>query len=154
MRQSDLERIRKNRDQVSDSYAKLGQFIYKCLYSREYGVFEDAAALGKKYQDILVELLGNADIAGMLQKDLDQKMNGVFTRLKADFPYFSTREQLVFCYTTVGFPNWLIWKLAGLSSENAVCIMKTRMRQEINSHYSPWRDEYLFLLSYKRLPNW
>ena len=154
MKTINLERIRKNRDQVSDSFANLGIFLFKCLYSKMYGHYRNASELGKKYQDIVVEFLGNPEVAGLLQRELDRRMDSVFSRFKADFPFFSPEERLVFCYTAVGFPNWLIWQLAHLSSENAVCIMKTRMRQEINAHYSPWREEYLLLLSYKRLPIW
>lgn len=103
----------------------------------------------QKCLEKLRELLGGPEKPGLLQEKMNQVMDGVLDRLKADFPKLRHQELLIFTYAAAGLTNDLSARLAGLSSARAVSVLKCRLRERIRLSGSPYTEEYLVLLPLK-----
>lgn len=103
----------------------------------------------KKLNQLIQRTLGGPDGPGMLQQMQNAKMDRILDRLREDMPDIKREELLVFSYTIAGFNNTLSYHLAGLSCENAVSTMRTRLRSRIILLKTPYKAEYLALLPEK-----
>ena len=103
----------------------------------------------KKCMETLREMLGGPEGPGLLQQRINEVMDGILDRLQADFPDLHTVELLVFSYSMAGFTNNLSARLAGLRRDNAVSVIRNRLRSRIRRSGSPYMEEYLTLLPHK-----
>ncbi len=94
----------------------------------------------------LRELLGGPDGPGLLQKKMNEEMDGIMDRLQADFPKLKQEELLVFSHSVAGLTNDLSARLANLSCSIAVSVIRNRLRGQIRTSSSPNAAEYLALL--------
>ena len=147
MRKRELKRILRTRFLVHDAYMYLAAFAAECIFDKENLHFTDEASLRQKYWENLVDQLGSAGRWGQLQRDQEKHCRKLLSRLKADFPRFGKERILVFSHAVAGIPDNLTMRLAGLSSENAVRVMRAHIKDDILGHDSPWREEYLAMLS-------
>lgn len=95
------------------------------------------------------QILGGPDGPGLLQQRINEEMDGILDRLQADFPKLQTEELLVYSYSMAGFTNNLSARLAGLRRDNAVSVIRNRLRTRIRLSGSPYMEEYLTLLPNK-----
>ena len=98
---------------------------------------------------LIVSLLGSPQEDGWLQNWINQEMDNVLDRLQEDLPDLTREERLIFSYSAAGFSNNLSSRLAGLSSDNATSVLRTRLKKEIRRLRSENKEEYLSLLPTK-----
>ena len=95
------------------------------------------------------QILGGPEGPGLLQQRINEEMDGILDRLQADFPSLQPEEILVYSYSMAGFTNNLSARLAGLRRDNAVSVIRNRLRTRICRSGSPHMEEYLTLLPHK-----
>ena len=103
----------------------------------------------RKLDSLIQNLLGGPDGLGWLQAVQNKTMDGILDRLRGDMPDIRREELLIFSYSAAGFNNTLSCHLAGLSCENAVSTMRSRLRNRIILLKTPYKAEYLALLPEK-----
>ena len=103
----------------------------------------------ERSRDLCQRLLGGPDREGLLQLKMDGTMNHILCRLKSELPRITHEQVLVFSYTAAGFPNRLSAFLAGLPSENAVSVIRNRLRRQILLSHAPGKADYLEVLDNK-----
>lgn len=148
---SPLVNVRKQqRDSIYSETRLITLLLTEWYFQEEMKLNE--AIRQKRTRELTQTLLGGEDGWGLLQARIEHDMDGILSRLKKDFPRMSTRDILIFSYTMAGLSNSLICHLTGLSCNNAVSVVKSRMRFQIKSSRSPYKFEYLAMLTPKRLP--
>ena len=103
----------------------------------------------QKCLEKLRELLGGPEGPGLLQKRMNQEMDGILDRLKDEFPDLRWKELLIFSHSAAGFTNDLSARLAGLRSPVSVSVVRSRLRERIGISGSPNAQTYLALLPRK-----
>ena len=146
MTQIERERIDRQRHAMYREYRLLAKFLSKRFRDIDSGELHLSGGIRQLYQKELEALFGTSTRWGKLQQDLNERQGGILKDLKKDFPYFTGTQIQVFSYLASGLPFFLIANLAGLSSENSVYVMKTKMRERITGTSCPRREEYLKLL--------
>ena len=132
--------------EVRTKYSKLASFLTSRIKDINAGELILPEGLEELYNRELVKEYGSSTKKGRLQEELDACFDGVLTSLKKDFPYFTGQQIQVFSLLAAGFPYYLVAKLSGLSSVNAVWVMKTKMKETFTTTYSSRREEYLIML--------
>lgn len=117
-------------------------------------IFEEEMQFTEEYRrermkKMIQSLLGSVEEDGWLQEWMNFKMDNILLRLQEEMKGLTAEEKLVYCYSAAGFSNKLSAVLAGLSSDNAASVIKTRLRQDINKLKSDNKEEYLSLLPRK-----
>ena len=142
LRTRKLQRVALHREMAGLAY-----FITELyrIEDRQYKENERNRQLDKLIQN----LLGGPDGLGWLQAVQNKTMDGILDRLREDMPDIRREELLIFSYSAAGFNNTLSYHLAGLSCENAVSTLRTRLRDRIILLKTPYKAEYLALLPEK-----
>ena len=135
------------RRQIHQELACLAVFVSELKYQEETGMGLETRE--RRSQELLCRMLGSMEGPGELQRRLNSSMNNILVRLTEDYPKLSWQEVLVFSYTVAGLPNELIRHMAQLSCNNAVSVMKSRLRSMITYSRSQNKEEYLSLLHTK-----
>lgn len=146
MTQIERERIDRQRYAMHKEYRLLANFLSKRFRDIDSGELHLSGGIRQLYRKELEALFGTSTRWGKLQQDLNERQGGILKDLKKDFPYFTGTQIQVFSYLASELPFFLIANLAGLSSENSVYVMKTKMREMITGTACPRREEYLKLL--------
>ena len=131
---------------MRQEYHLLAIFLSKRFRDMDSGELFISEGMRELYRKELEALFGTSTRWGKLQLELNERQGGILKDLKKDFPYFTGTQIQVFSYLASGLPFFLIANLAGLSSENSVYVMKTKMRERITGTSCPRREEYLKLL--------
>lgn len=146
MTQIERKRIDRQRHAMHREYGLLAKFLSKIFRDIDSGELQLSEGMRELYRKELEALFGTSTRWGKLQQDLNECQGGILKDLKKDFPYFTGTQIQVFSYLASGLPFFLIANLAGLSSENSVYVMKTKMKETITGTACPRRDEYLMML--------
>ena len=99
------------------------------------------------YKSELKSEFGNSNFKGDLQYELNRELDGVLSRLKKDFPYFSKEDFAIFCYSAAGFQDYLIARFANISSPKRVSARRAQLRELLKQSDREWREIYLAMLS-------
>ena len=99
------------------------------------------------YKSELKSEFGNSNFKGDLQYELNRELDGVLSRLKKDFPYFSKEDFAIFCYNAAGFQDYLIARFANISSPKRVSARRAQLRELLKQSDREWREIYLAMLS-------
>ena len=148
MNTEEKKRVLRIRRELFGEFCYLGVFVAELYYQKglHHLSAEMREARARKFVQVL---LGGPDGLGVLQYVLEARTGGILRSLKEDFPVLSGRALLVFSYTAAGLPNRLVRHLADVSCENAVSVIRTRLRNRIESSHAARKAEYLELLSKK-----
>ena len=146
MTQYERARFDLNRSQLRTKYHQLAVFLSNRIKDISAGELRIPSGLAQAYRKEIVKKYGSATKSGKLQEEINKKFGGILDDLKKDFPYFTKQQIQVFSLLAAGFPYYLVAKLSGLSSVNAVWVMKTKMKETFTTTYSSRREEYLIML--------
>ena len=97
-------------------YEYAGKFLTKLLKDYEMHFIFFSQNREEFYKSEFKSEFGNSTFKGDLQYELDRELDGVLTRLKKDYPYFSKEDIAIFCYSAAGFQDYLIARFANISS--------------------------------------
>lgn len=155
----DLKKRLDQRAQIEQELACLAPFLSEWFWQndemKEAKPYQDREFLRHRWEKGRYRLLGGPEFGyGELQKKMDQEMDGILQRLRADMPYLTDREFYAYTYFVAGFDNALVAHLAGISSAKAASALKSWLKGEFLKLNSPYKFEYLALLPPKQLPNW
>ena len=128
------------------TYSLYGNAISKVLHDIESGILVLPQGKSIFYNDAVVRRLGNTQRKGQLQKDLDSRFDNILRRLRMEFPGFTKRQLRLFSYIAADLPDYLIYKLLHLPSEDMVYQMKKKMLAKIMYTACKYRDEYIAML--------
>ncbi|MBO4634461.1 MAG: hypothetical protein J5669_03725 [Bacteroidales bacterium] len=101
--------------------------------------------LDAQYLELVGALMGGPQGPGLLQLMIEQSMDHLLSRLRADLPYLKPREVLIFSYSVAGFSNALAGNLLGISTVHAA-VLKTRLKHAIQACHSPRKALFLSML--------
>ena len=143
-----IEEIRR---QYLTLYREQFRDISRLLSERNFSLTRTHApeVLSERVDRMLAERLsGGAKGLGEIPDSLNAHFAHVLAHLAEDFPDLSPVDYRLFCYLSVGFPSEQIWELLGMKNKNVLYLRKNRLLLRIRFHPSPWREEYLRLLSH------
>ena len=128
-------------------YENTGKILTKFLKDKDAQILTVSRNGEDYYNKDFKRQFGNSSSKGYLQYELDRKLSGVLTRLKKDFPYFSTADIAIFCYSAAGFQDYLIARFANISSSKRVSARRTQLMELLKQSDREWREIYLAMLS-------
>lgn len=128
-------------------YEYAGKFLTKLLKDYEMHFIFFSQNREEFYKSELKSEFGSSTFKGDLQYELDRELDGVLTRLKKDFPYFSKEDIAIFCYSAAGFQDFLIARFANISSPKRVSARRAQLREILKQSDREWREIYLAMLS-------
>lgn len=102
----------------------------------------------KEVKSIVEGLRGDKKTQRGLEAMLDQTMDNVMTRLRAEFPSWKEDDFLLFCFTAAGFSSTTISALMG-KEKSVVYNRVWRLKGRISSSDSPQKDFFLSALEKK-----
>lgn len=102
----------------------------------------------KEVKSIIEGLRSDRKTQKGLENMLDQTMDGVMSRLRAEFPFWKEEDFLLFCFTAAGFSSTTISAL--MSKEKSVIYNRVwRLKGRISSSDSPQKEFFLSALEKK-----
>lgn len=128
-------------------YEYAGKFLTKLLKDYEMHFIFFSQNREEFYKSELKSEFGNSNFRGDLQYELNRELDGVLSRLKKDFPYFSKEDFAIFCYSAAGFQDYLIARFANISSPKRVSARRAQLRELLKRSDREWREIYLAMLS-------
>ena len=128
-------------------YEYAGKFLSKLLKDYEMHFIFFSQNREEFYKSELKSEFGNSNFKGDLQYELNRELDGVLSRLKKDFPYFSKEDFAIFCYSAAGFQDYLIARFANISSPKRVSARRAQLRELLKRSDREWREIYLAMLS-------
>lgn len=128
-------------------YEYVGKILTKFLKDKDANILIVSRNGEEYYDKDFKRHFGNSNFKGDLQYELDRKLDGVLTRLKKDFPYFSKEDIAIFCYSAAGFQDFLIARFANISSPKRVSARRAQLREILKQSDREWREIYLAMLS-------
>ena len=102
----------------------------------------------KEVKSIVEGLRGDKKVQRGLENMLDQTMDNVMTRLRADFPSWKEDDFLLFSFTAAGFSSTTISALMG-KEKSVVYNRVWRLKGRISASGSPQKDFFLSALEKK-----
>lgn len=132
---------------IRTKYEYTGKILTKFLKDKDASILTVSRNCEEYYNNDFKRQFGNSSSKGQLQYELDRKVDGVLTRLKKDFPYFSKEDIAVFCYSAAGFPDYLTARFANISSPKRVSARRIQLRELLKTSDREWREIYLAMLS-------
>lgn len=102
----------------------------------------------KEVKSIVEGLRGDKKVQKGLENMLDQTMDGVMDRLRADFPSWKEDDFLLFSFTAAGFSSTTISALMG-KEKSVVYNRVWRLKGRISSSDSPQKEFFLSALEKK-----
>ena len=96
----------------------------------------------KKVVSLINELKKDIENTSRFDKTLDSELNGMMTNLRAEFPRLNQRYYVLFGYLALGFKSPIIAHFMGCS-ENAVRIIKNRLKSTIKNSDAEHKDDFL-----------
>jgi len=148
MKKDEKTRIQRARGDLYAKFRYLGAYLAEQYFQKNLHHLSPEM-LEERNRRITELILGGPDGFGILQYVLDAETNGLLSALSEDFPYLKKKVLLIFSYSAAGFSNELSAHLTGLSGQNAVAVIKCRLRDVIQTHASPRREAYLAMLPKK-----
>ncbi len=110
---------------TSDGYRDSHKVVYEKVREMIGDITGDSAGQ-KRFEDILNSSLGD-----------------VMKHFRDDFPSLDADDYRFFCYIIVGFDATMISVILRMPSQAAVYAKKSRMKKQISSSSSPYREQYL-----------
>jgi hypothetical protein len=98
------------------------------------------------YKAELKRKFGTLNSKGQLHYELDKEVDGILTRLKKDFPYFTKEDIAIFCYSAAGFPDNVIARFANISSNKRVSTRRSQLKEIMKNSDRDRREIYLAML--------
>ena len=147
-------RFHRNRQLVHCTYVYLACFILDFLKALDQHYENPAEDLQRKLREVMGDYFGNEERDGRLQNSLNKAHKDILHHLRKDFPGLTRKQVLIFSYYAVGLPVPVMHILSGISSPNAVSVMRTQLFKRIQAKDCPRQEEYLLLLEREKLPNW
>lgn len=96
----------------------------------------------KKVVSLINELKKDIENTSRFDKTLDSELNGMMTNLRTEFPKLNQRYYMLFGYLALGFKSPIIAHFMGCS-ENAVRIIKNRLKSTIKNSDTEHKDDFL-----------
>ena len=154
MTKREMIRFHRNRQLVHCTYVYLACFILDFLKALDQHYENPAEDLQRKLREVMGDYFGNEERDGRLQNSLNKAHKDILHQLRKDFPGLTRKQVLIFSYYAVGLPVPVMHILSGISSPNAVSVMRTQLFKRIQAKDCPRQEEYLLLLEREKLPNW
>lgn len=146
MTQTERARIDGIRRATRSEYRMLARYLSKRYRDIDSGELLIRSGVMDLYQKEIAALFGTATRWGRLQHEINRRHRDILKDLQRDFPYLTRTQIQVYSYLAAGLPFFLIIKLSGLSCENSVYVMKTKMIETISTTACKRREEYLMML--------
>ncbi len=135
--------------------AFLTEWFWQKIEMKNAKQYNDPEYRESRWQKIRIKMLGAPGQGdGLLQKRINDQMEDILKRLKADMPYLPETEYFAYSYFVAGFDNLLVAHLLGLPSAKIASSMKSRLKDEFLIIKSPNKFEYLEVLPQHQLPIW
>lgn len=96
----------------------------------------------KKVVSLINELRKDIENSSRFDKILDSELDGMMTNLRTEFPRLNQRYYMLFGYLALGFNSPIISHFMGCS-ENAVRIIKSRLKSTIKNSEAKHKSEFL-----------
>ena len=100
----------------------------------------------KKVVSLINELKKDIENSSRFDRILDSELNGMMTNLKTEFPRLNQRYYILFGYLALGFKSPIIAHFMGCS-ENAIRIIKNRLKSTIKDSDTEHKAEFLEVIS-------
>ncbi len=123
-----------------EKYETLQTLFEKFLQSD--GRIDAEKLVYKKVVSLINELKEDIQNSSRFDKILDSELDGIMTNLKTEFPKLNQRYYMLFGYLALGFNYPIISHFMGCS-ENAVRIIKNRLKSTIKNSDAEHKSEFL-----------
>ena len=123
-----------------EKYETLQTLFEKFLQSD--GRIDAEKLVYKKVVSLINELKKDIQNSSRFDKILDSELDGIMTNLKTEFPKLNQRYYMLFGYLALGFNYPIISHFMGCS-ENAVRIIKNRLKSTIKNSDAEHKSEFL-----------
>ena len=123
-----------------EKYETLQTLFEKFLQSD--GRIDAEKLVYKKVVSLINELKEDIQNSSRFDKILDSELDGIMTNLKTEFPKLNERYYMLFGYLALGFNYPIISHFMGCS-ENAVRIIKNRLKSTIKNSDAEHKSEFL-----------
>lgn len=131
------------------------EWYWQSVEMKDAAQYKDPEYLMARWKKIRNGILGGPGYGdGMLQERLNEKMDNVLKRLKADLPHLKETEYYAFSYFAAGFDNLMVAHLLNLKSSKIASTLRSRIKAEFLLLQSEYKFEYLELVPLQQLPNW
>lgn len=111
-------------------------------YLQSDGRIDAEKLVYKKVVSLINELKRDVENSSRFDKLLDSELDGMMTNLRTEFPKLNHRYYMLFGYLALGFNYPIISHFMGCS-ENAVRIIKNRLKSTIKNSDAEHRTEFL-----------
>ena len=123
-----------------EKYETLQTLFEKYLQSD--GRIDAEKLIYKKVVSLINELKRDVENSSRFDKLIDSELDGMMTNLRNEFPNLNQRYYMLFGYLALGFNYPIISHFMGCS-ENAVRIIKNRLKSTIKNSIAEHKSEFL-----------
>lgn len=102
----------------------------------EFMTNKAASALVDSLSIIVTEVSGREKGQKSFEKRLNAELEGIVSKIRADFPKFTDEDIRLICYMIVGFDTCAISVLMDMTKENTR-VRRKRIRQKIEEYQGP-----------------
>ena len=140
-----LLRVRNaQRDAVRKEMTLLFPLLEEWMWQQDLQLREPYKTI--RWKKVAQRILGGPTSPGYLQNRINRHMDGLLDRLQADLrPDWEDRQLVCFC--VIGLSHREMAALLHCDSVREVYRRKERLRKRIRELISPYRDEYLMMLT-------
>lgn len=112
-------------------------------YTMNYNPQGKDIALYRQIQDVFKAIRGEEETEHRFEKIIDQDMDGLISRFRADFPKLKEIHYLLFCYIVAGYDAITISIILGAKGNNSIHTKKSRLKKMIMESDVNDKETYL-----------